>query len=178
VHASNFRKVKRVSDVIKVFNLVRETLPAKLILIGDGPERVNIEQECRDSKFCDDIRFLGKQEAVEEILSICDVFLLPSETESFGLAALEAMACQVPVISSNTGGLPELNIQGKTGFMSNVGDVEDMAKNAINILQDEKRLAEFKQNALARAREFDIEKIMPIYENLYKTVISKSAMPA
>ncbi len=175
VHASNFRKVKRVSDVIKIFNIVRDTLPAKLIMIGDGPERVNIEQECRDSKHCDDIRFLGKQEAVEEILSICDLFLLPSETESFGLAALEAMACQVPVISTNTGGLPELNIEGKTGFMSNVGDVEDMAKNAINILQDEKRLAQFKLNALAHARDFDIEKIMPVYENLYKEVISKSA---
>jgi N-acetyl-alpha-D-glucosaminyl L-malate synthase BshA len=176
VHASNFRKVKRVSDVIKVFNLVREVIPTKLILIGDGPERVNIEQECRDSKFCDDIRFLGKQEAVEEILSICDLFVLPSETESFGLAALEAMACQVPVISTNTGGLPELNIQGKTGFMSNVGDVEDMAKNAISILQDEKRLAQFKQNAVAHARDFDIDKIMPVYEKLYESVIASQQM--
>jgi L-malate glycosyltransferase len=173
VHASNFRKVKRVSDVIKVFNIVRDKLPAKLIMIGDGPERVNIEQECRDSNYCDDIRFLGKQEAVEEILSICDLFILPSETESFGLAALEAMACQVPVISTNTGGLPELNVQGKTGFMSNVGDVDDMAKNAIHIIEDDKRLAQFKQQALARAREFDIDKIMPVYEQLYKRVLAK-----
>jgi L-malate glycosyltransferase len=174
VHASNFRKVKRVGDVIKVFNKVMEKISCKLILIGDGPERVNIEQECRESKYCDDIRFIGKQEAVEEILSICDLFLLTSETESFGLAALEAMACQVPVISTNTGGLPELNIHSKTGFMSNVGDTDDMAKNAIYILEDEQRLAQFKQLALARAKDFDLKNIMPMYEQLYDRVISKA----
>ena len=173
VHASNFRKVKRVPDVIKVFNKIMETIPSKLILIGDGPERVNVEQDCRESKYCDHIRFLGKQEAVEEILSICDLFVLPSETESFGLAALEAMACQVPVISTNTGGLPELNIQGKTGFMSDVGDINDMAKNAVYILEDDKRLAQFKLQALTHAKEFDIEKIMPVYESLYKKVVEK-----
>jgi N-acetyl-alpha-D-glucosaminyl L-malate synthase BshA len=173
VHASNFRKVKRVGDVVKVFNKVMESIPAKLILIGDGPERVNVEQDCRESKYSDHIRFLGKQEAVEEILSVCDLFILPSETESFGLAALEAMACQVPVISTNTGGLPELNVQGVTGFMSNVGDVDEMAKNAVYILGDDKRLAQFKQQALAHAKKFDIEKIMPLYENLYKKVIGQ-----
>jgi len=173
VHASNFRKVKRVPDVIKVFNKIMETIPSKLILIGDGPERVNVEQDCRESKYCDHIRFLGKQEAVEEILSICDLFVLPSETESFGLAALEAMACQVPVISTNTGGLPELNIQGKTGFMSDVGDINDMAKNAVYILEDDKRLAQFKLQALTHAKEFDIDKIMPVYESLYKKVVEK-----
>ena len=173
VHASNFRTVKRVGDVVKVFGKVLEKIPSKLILIGDGPERVNIEHECRESKFCDHIRFLGKQEAVEEILSICDLFVLPSETESFGLAALEAMACQVPVITTNTGGSPELNVQGITGFMSNVGDVDDMAKNAIHILEDEDRLKKFKKQALEHALTYDIKFIMPRYEKVYEEVIKK-----
>lgn len=172
VHASNFRPVKRVSDVVKVFGKVVEKIPCKLLLIGDGPDRTAIEKQCRDCEACDHIRFLGKQEAVEEILSVSDLFLLPSETESFGLAALEAMACQVPVISSNTGGIPELNVNGVTGFMSDVGDVDDMAKNAIYILEDEKRLAQFKHNALEHAKKFDIKKIMPMYEALYQKVIN------
>lgn len=174
VHASNFRKVKRVGDVIKVFSKVQEKIPSKLLLIGDGPERNNIEIECRETKGCENIRFLGKQEPVEEILSVCDLFILPSETESFGLAALEAMACQVPVISTNTGGIPELSVQGVTGFMSNVGDVDDMAKNAIYILEDDKRLAKFKHNALENAKKFDINIIMPLYEKLYEQVIEQS----
>jgi len=171
VHASNFRAVKRVGDVIKVFSRVVEKIPSKLILIGDGPERVNIERECRETNFCEHIRFLGKQEAVEEILSICDLFVLPSETESFGLAALEAMACQVPVITTNTGGSPELNIQGVTGFMSNVGDVDDMAKNSIYILEDAERLKQFKKQALDHARTYDIKNIMPKYEQVYEQVL-------
>jgi N-acetyl-alpha-D-glucosaminyl L-malate synthase BshA len=175
VHASNFRAVKRVPDVIEVFNRIMEKVPSRLILIGDGPERPGVERLCRESKWCDSIRFLGKQEAVEEILSIADLFILPSETESFGLAALEAMACQVPVISTNTGGLPELNVQGVTGFMSNVGDVDDMAKNAIYILQDEKRLLQFKKQALEHAKKYDIRNIMPTYEKLYERVINSSA---
>jgi N-acetyl-alpha-D-glucosaminyl L-malate synthase BshA len=175
VHASNFRAVKRVGDVIKVFGRVLEKIPSKLILIGDGPERVNIERECRDSIFCDHIRFLGKQEAVEEILSICDLFVLPSETESFGLAALEAMACQVPVITTNTGGSPELNVQGVTGFMSNVGDVDDMAKNAIYILEDADRLKKFKKQALEHALTYDIKFIMPKYERVYEEVLKKKS---
>jgi N-acetyl-alpha-D-glucosaminyl L-malate synthase BshA len=144
-----------------------------MILIGDGPERAGAERFARESKHCENIRFLGKQEAVEEILSIADLFILPSETESFGLAALEAMACQVPVISTNTGGLPELNVQGKTGFMSNVGDVNDMAKNSIAILEDDKKLAQFKKQALEHSKQYDIHKIMPLYEKLYNTVISQ-----
>ena len=174
VHASNFRKVKRVEDVVAVFNKINKVIPSKLLLIGDGPERHSIERACRECEYSDDIRFLGKQEAVEEILSVCDLFILPSETESFGLAALEAMACQVPVISSNTGGIPELNVQGVTGFLSNVGDVDDMAKNGIYILEDDKRLAQFKSNALDQAKKFDIKKITPMYEDLYIKVIEES----
>lgn len=173
IHTSNFRKVKRVEDVVHVFTRIIKKVPAKLLLIGDGPERSVIEKLVRQTGACENIRFLGKQEAVEEILSVCDLFIMPSETESFGLAALEAMACQVPVISSNAGGIPELNIQGKTGFLSNVGDVEDMAKNAIYILEDEARLAQFKSNALEHARKFDIKFIMPLYEAYYEKIIEK-----
>lgn len=171
-HVSNFRKVKRVEDVVKMFEIVHKAVPSKLFLVGDGPERMGIEMLCRNLKICDDVRFLGKQEAVEELLAVSDLFLLPSETESFGLAALEAMAVEVPVISSNAGGIPEINIHGKTGFMSNVGDYTDMAKNAIYILQDEARLKEFKSNALQQARTFDIENILPQYEAYYKRVIT------
>jgi N-acetyl-alpha-D-glucosaminyl L-malate synthase BshA len=172
IHTSNFRKVKRVEDVIYVFKNVREKMDSKLLLVGDGPERNNVESICRTIGYCDDIRFLGKQDAVEELLAIADLFILPSEKESFGLAALEAMACEVPVISSNTGGLPEINIQGITGYMSNVGDIEDMSKNAIHILEDETRLNEFKANALAQAKQFEISKILPKYEDYYLKVIA------
>jgi L-malate glycosyltransferase len=173
IHTSNFRPVKRVEDVLKIFVEVRKQIPSKLLLVGDGPERISLEQRSRDCEnAAADIRFLGKLEAVEEVLSVSDLFLMPSETESFGLAALEAMACEVPVISTNTGGLPELNVQGKTGFMSNVGDVEDMVKNSLFILRDE-NLPMFKKNALARAKEFDIEKILPRYVECYEKVLSK-----
>jgi L-malate glycosyltransferase len=174
VHTSNFRKVKRIGDVIKVFYNIHKEIPSKLLMIGDGPERTGAEQTCRDLDICHDVRFLGKLEAVEEVLSVADLFLMPSEKESFGLAALEAMACEVPVISSNTGGIPELNIQGVTGFLSNIGDIDDMTKNALYIL-DQKNLPKFKQNALARAKEFDISKILPLYEGYYKKVIEKTA---
>lgn len=174
VHTSNFRKVKRVQDVVQVFKRVREEIPSKLLLIGDGPERHNIEQLCRELDICDDVRFLGKQDMIEEILSICDLFVMPSETESFGLAALEAMACQVPVISSNAGGIPELNINGVTGFMSNVGDVDDMAKNAKIILATDESLKKFKSQALSRAKEFDTDVITPLYEQYYAKVIEAS----
>jgi N-acetyl-alpha-D-glucosaminyl L-malate synthase BshA len=174
VHTSNFRKVKRTQDVIYIFQKILEKVPAKLLMVGDGPERVNCEQLCRDLKVCDHVRFLGKQDAVEEILSVSDLFIMPSESESFGLAALEAMACKVPVISSNTGGLPELNIDGVTGFMDNVGDVEGMAKHAIYILEDEDRLNKFKENALKRAAEFDLDLVLPMYEDFYREVIAKS----
>lgn len=170
VHTSNFRKVKRVDDVIRIFYNIRKEVPAKLLLVGDGPERNHIEALCREMGTCDDVRFLGKLEAVEEVLSVADLFLMPSEKESFGLAALEAMACEIPVISTNVGGLPELNIHGKTGFLSDVGDVEDMTKNAMVIL-DKDNLQTFKKNALERAKEFEISKIMPIYEAVYQEVL-------
>jgi N-acetyl-alpha-D-glucosaminyl L-malate synthase BshA len=172
VHTSNFRKVKRVEDVIAVFNIIRKTVPSKLLLVGDGPERGIMENMCRELNICQDVRFLGKLDAVEEVLSVADLFIMPSEKESFGLAALEAMACEVPVISSNVGGLPELNIQGKTGFLSNVGDVEDMAKNALYIL-DESHLQTFRTNALNRAKEFDSNNIVPMYIAYYQEVLDK-----
>jgi len=173
VHTSNFRKVKRIPDVINVFNNIHKVIPSKLLMIGDGPERNEAEETCRHLGICDDVRFLGKLEAVEEVLSVADLFLMPSEKESFGLAALEAMACEVPVISTNAGGIPELNVQGVTGFMSNVGDVEDMTKNALVIL-DKNNLPTFKANALKRAQEFDITKILPQYEDYYVEVMERS----
>ncbi|WP_079687037.1 N-acetyl-alpha-D-glucosaminyl L-malate synthase BshA [Ohtaekwangia koreensis] len=174
VHTSNFRKVKRIPDVIHVFANVRREIPAKLLMIGDGPERNHAEKMCRELGICDDIRFLGKLEAVEEVLSVADLFIMPSEKESFGLAALEAMACEVPVISTNTGGLPELNVQGVTGFMSAVGDVEDMTRKSLFVL-DPNNLPRFKESALKRAQEFDITKILPLYENYYQKILVKSA---
>lgn len=176
VHTSNFRKVKRVQDVVKIFAKVIEKIPAKLLLAGDGPERIEVEQLCRELNLKDDVRFLGKLDAVEEILSVSDLFILPSETESFGLAALEAMACKLPVISSNAGGIPELNIDGVTGFLDEVGDVDSMAAHAIYILEDDARLQKFKENALAHAKTFDIKYIMPIYEKFYEEVILKSKL--
>jgi N-acetyl-alpha-D-glucosaminyl L-malate synthase BshA len=174
IHVSNFRKVKRVQDVVAVFHqIVKGGVKAKLLLVGDGPERAPIEQIVRDLDLCNHVTFLGKQEKVEELLAVSDLFVMPSESESFGLAALEAMACEVPVISSNTGGIPEINIHNKTGFLSNVGDVEDMASHAIKLLQDEKMLATFKQNALAQAKTFHIDKILPIYESCYHNVLKK-----
>lgn len=172
-HISNFRKVKRVEDVIHTFEKVRRQRPCKLLMIGDGPERPMAENLCRELHICDDVRYLGKQDKLEELLSISDIFLLPSEYESFGLAALEAMACEVPVISSNTGGLAEINVHGETGFLANVGDTESMANYALEILKDETTLKEFKSRALARARMFNIDLIIPQYEQLYKDVLSR-----
>ena len=176
VHTSNFRSVKRVPDVLKIFAKVRESIPCKLLLVGDGPERPHIEKLCREMGNCSDVRFLGKLEAVEEVLSVADLFLMPSEKESFGLAALEAMACEVPVISTNAGGIPELNINGVTGFTSNIGDVADMVKNALYVL-DDANLPTFKANALARAKEFDVDIIVPLYEAFYqKTIMEQPAI--
>ncbi|WP_304235437.1 N-acetyl-alpha-D-glucosaminyl L-malate synthase BshA [Jiulongibacter sediminis] len=172
VHISNFRRVKRIGDVITAFGKIRESIPSKLLLIGDGPERVKMEKLCRDLGLCDDIRFIGKLDVIEEVLSVADLFFMPSEKESFGLAALEAMACEVPVISTNAGGLPELNVNGVTGFMSEIGDVDDMVKNALHVLSD-KNLATFKTNALKRAKEFDIKNIVPKYEAYYRKIIEK-----
>ncbi|HOY04551.1 MAG TPA: N-acetyl-alpha-D-glucosaminyl L-malate synthase BshA [Saprospiraceae bacterium] len=173
-HTSNFRKVKRVEDVILIFKKIFEKVPSKLLMIGDGPERQNAERMCREMGLCDEVRFLGKQDAIEELLAICDLFVIPSESESFGLAALEAMACEVPVISSNSGGLPEVNIHGVTGFMSDAGNVNEMARYAIDLLQNEEMLARFRTNALAQARRFDIDNVLPDYEAYYEEILEKS----
>jgi len=167
VHASNFRGVKRVQDVVKVFAEVRKNLPAKLLMVGDGPERPVMENLVKEFKLTEDVRFLGKQEQIEEILVVSDLFVLTSDYESFGLAALEAMAARMPVISTNAGGLPEINLHGITGFLANVGDVETMSTYAIGLLQDESKLATLKQNAFEQAQKFDISNIVPVYEKLY-----------
>jgi len=174
IHTSNFRKVKRTSDVIRIFEKVQAVIPSKLLMVGDGPERVYDEQLCRTLGICDHVRFLGKQDAIEEILSVSDLFLMPSESESFGLAALEAMACKVPAITTNAGGLPELNVDGYCGYMSNVGDVDAMAANAISILENDAILKQFKENAFIRAQDFDLKKILPSYVDFYKEVIENS----
>lgn len=170
-HVSNFRKVKRVEDVIHVFQKVREKMPCKLLMIGDGPERPNAEELSRSLEVCNDIRFLGKQEQMDEILSISDLFLLTSSYESFGLSALEAMSCGVPVISTNAGGLGEINEHGYTGYLSNVADVEDMAQHAISILENEQILNQFKTQAKTHAMKFEKQHIIPQYEQLYNEVV-------
>ncbi len=170
VHVSNFRPVKRIKDVITIFAKIQEKLPSKLLMVGDGPDREQADLLSKKLGVRDQILFLGNSNEVNKILCYADLFLLPSETESFGLAALEAMAAKTPVISSNSGGLPEVNINGKTGFLSNVGDTEDMAKNAIYILENKERLMEFKVNAQIFARKFSIENILPLYEEMYRTI--------
>jgi N-acetyl-alpha-D-glucosaminyl L-malate synthase BshA len=166
-HISNFRKVKRIPDVVEIFYEVQKTIPAKLMMVGDGPEKIIAEELCEKLGITDKVIFFGNSNEIDEILSYSDLFLLPSETESFGLAALEAMAWSVPVISSNSGGLPEVNIPGVSGYLSNVGDVADMAKNAIKILENDTVLNEFRANALSVAQQFDIKNILPLYEELY-----------
>ncbi|PHI19788.1 N-acetyl-alpha-D-glucosaminyl L-malate synthase BshA [Lewinellaceae bacterium SD302] len=174
IHVSNFRPVKRVHDVIYIFKIINDEIPSKLLLIGDGPERQRCEELCRKLSLCDHIRFLGKQDAIEELLAVADVFLLPSESESFGLAALEAMACEVPVVSSNVGGIPEVNIDGETGFLSGVGMVDKMAEDILKIFKDEDSLETFRAGALAQAARFDINEILPRYEAYYEEVIERS----
>lgn len=174
MHTSNFRKVKRIEDIIQVFAKVQKQVPSKLLLVGDGPERSGIEALCRDLGVSADVRFLGKLDTIEEALSLADLFFLTSEKESFGLAALEAMACEVPVISSNAGGIPEVNIHGETGFVSEIGDIDDMVANTIKILTDETLHTQMKANALARAKEFSLEKILPMYERYYEKVVGQS----
>lgn len=168
-HISNFRPVKRVEDVVRIFSEVRKEIPSKLLMIGEGPERAKAEKLVKELKISKDVFFLGNSTEVTKILCYTDIFLLPSQTESFGLAALEAMAARTAVISTNTGGLPEVNIEGVTGFLSNLGDVRDMAKNAISILKDNKTLETFKQNAKAHTKKFSLESILPFYENIYKS---------
>jgi N-acetyl-alpha-D-glucosaminyl L-malate synthase BshA len=166
-HISNFRKVKRVEDVLHIFSAVNKKIKSRVLLVGDGPERYRLEELCRELNLCDRVKFLGKVRDTQHVLEISDLFILPSETESFGLAALEAMAMGVPVISSNTGGIPEVNIDRETGFTSNVGDVEDMAKNALHILKDKETHDAFRHRALERSQLFDVEQIVQQYEELY-----------
>ena len=171
-HTSNFRKLKRVDDVIKIFEEVYRKVPAKLLLIGDGPERSSLEALCRTIGLCDEIIFLGKQDAVERLLSISDLFILPSTHESFGLAALEALATEVPVISSNVGGIPEVNVHGETGFLSDVGNVKEMANYAIELLQKPEMMKQFRMNAIKKADTFSKEVIVPQYEAVYNKAIN------
>lgn len=170
-HISNFRKVKRIPDIIKIFYNIQKEMPAKLMMVGDYPEKEKAEILCMELGIYDKVIFFGNSNEIDKILCLTDLFLLPSETESFGLAALEAMACGVPVISSNSGGLPEVNFEGISGYLSNVGNVEEMAANAIKILKDDKTLSEFKANALEVAKKFDIKNILPKYEALYQKAI-------
>ncbi|MBL7898220.1 MAG: glycosyltransferase, partial [Crocinitomicaceae bacterium] len=172
-HISNFRKLKRLHDVVSIFNLIHKKVPAKLILAGDGPERFAAEQQCKELGICKDVEFVGNVQSADEILDISDLFLLPSETESFGLAALEALASGVPVISSNSGGLPEVNEQGVSGFLSKVGNVKEMADNALKILATPESLAKFRQQAYEHSLKFSLESILPKYEALYDRVLKK-----
>ena len=174
-HISNFRKVKRIPDVIQIFNLIQKAIPAKLMMVGDGPEKEKAERLCFELGIQDKVIFFGNSNEIDKILSYSDLFLLPSETESFGLAALEAMAWSVPVISSNSGGLSEVNFDGQSGYLSNVGNIEEMAANALKILQDESTLNKFKENALSIANKFDIKNILPIYEALYQDALKNKS---
>jgi L-malate glycosyltransferase len=170
-HISNFRPVKRITDVVRIFQKVQERLPAKLLLAGDGPDRAIVERLARDLGICNNITFIGKVRETGPILELSDLFLLPSETESFGLAALEAMAEGVPVVSSNTGGIPEVNIDGYSGFTSDVGDVDSMAANAIRILENKETHQVFRKNALEQAKKFELSEVLPLYEELYESVL-------
>ena len=174
-HISNFRKVKRIDDVVKIFYEIQKEVPSKLMMVGDGPEKEKAETLCQELGIQSKVIFFGNSNEIDKILCFTDLFLLPSETESFGLAALEAMSCGVPVISSNSGGLPEVNVDGVTGYLSNVGDVANMSKNAISILRDDTVLNQFKRNALQEASEYDIKKILPLYEKVYEDVIKSYA---
>ncbi|MFZ9261911.1 MAG: N-acetyl-alpha-D-glucosaminyl L-malate synthase BshA [Chitinophagaceae bacterium] len=173
LHASNFRKVKRIADVIYTFNKIKKNISSKLLLVGDGPERHMAEELCRELGIFEETRFVGKQQDMEDIYAIADLFLLPSEYESFGLAALEAMAAGTPVVATNAGGIPEIITHGKNGFLSDVGDVEQMSKQAITILENEKILKSFSEAARKQAETFDINNIVPKYEALYNQVLKK-----
>jgi len=172
-HISNFREVKRIPDIIKVFNNIQKEIPSKLLMIGEGPEKKDAKKLTKKLGIQDKVLFLGNSYEIDRILCYSDLFMLPSETESFGLSALEAMASGVPVISTNSGGLPEVNIHGVSGYLSNIGDIEDMSRNAIHILNDEARLNEFKINARKEAQKFDLHQIVPQYEAIYEETMSK-----
>lgn len=174
VHTSNFRQVKRVTDAIRIFEQVVKEIPSKLILVGDGPDRSECERLCRQLNLCDNIKFLGKQDGLVEILNAADIFLIPSQSESFGLAALEAMSCGIPVVSSSVGGLPELIRHNETGFIAEIGDVKRMAKYVVDLLTNEKKYALFSENSRKRAVEvFDKSKVIPMYEDLYNKVLGR-----
>lgn len=173
-HISNFRKVKRISDIVKIFFEIQKQIPAKLMMVGEGPEKENAEIQCQTLGIQDKVIFFGNSNEIDKILCFSDLFLLPSETESFGLAALEAMSCRVPVISSNAGGLPEVNLHGYSGFLSEVGNVKEMANYGIQILKNQQTLDSFKNNAFERAKMFDIKNILPLYEDLYHRVLLKN----
>lgn len=170
-HISNFRKVKRIPDIVKIFYKIQQKIPAKLMMVGDGPEKEKAEILCEELGIQDKVIFFGNSNEIDKILSYSDLFLLPSETESFGLAALEAMAWSVPVISSNSGGLPEVNFDGVSGYLSDVGNVDEMAENALKILENEEILKTFKENSLSVAKQFDIKNILPLYEDIYQQAI-------
>lgn len=169
-HISNFRKVKRVKDVVKIFEKVNKEIPSKLLMIGDGPERIKAEELCRKLGLAKKVKFLGKLRIIEKMLAISDVFVLPSETESFGLVALEAMASNTAIISTNSGGISEVNIEGRTGLLSNVGDVDKMAKDTISLLKNSELLERFKSNALAHAKSFALKNILPKYNTIYQSL--------
>jgi len=177
-HISNFRKVKRIQDVIEVFYRLQLEVPAKLLMVGEGPEREAAEARVSELGISDKVKFLGNSNEVDKILCFSDLFLLPSEAESFGLAALEAMVNRVAVVSSNAGGIPEVNVDGVTGYLSNVGNIADMAQNAIRILENDEVLEQFKTRAEKEAKKFDIRKVVPLYEQLYEDVLQKSAIPS
>jgi len=174
VHISNFRPLKRIIDVLKIFSRISKKINSKLIMVGDGPDKKKAKDFLRKNDLKNKVIFLGKTNEVDEILCSSDLFLLPSEKESFGLAALEAMALKIPVISSNVGGLKELNINGNSGYTSEVGDIESMANNAIEILSNEKLENKFKTQAFENAKKYDINKVIPLYEAIYKRAIKKS----
>ncbi|MCS6990347.1 MAG: N-acetyl-alpha-D-glucosaminyl L-malate synthase BshA [Chitinophagales bacterium] len=176
LHTSNFRKVKRTGDVVEIFYRISKQMPARLLLVGDGPERQQAEQRCRELGISDQVVFLGKLDPVEDVLAISDLFLLPSETESFGLAALEAMACHVPVIATKVGGLPEIVLDGQTGYLCAVGDIGDMAAKALSLLGDESRLKQFRAQAAAQAERYDMHLIVPRYEAYYMTVLQQAGV--
>ena len=172
IHISNFRALKRVQDVIKIFYEVRKKLEAKLLLVGDGPDRSDCEQLVRELEISEHVRFMGKQDALVELLSVSDIFMIPSQSESFGLSALEAMSCGVPVISSSVGGLPELNLHNETGYIAEIGDVDRMAKYAVDLLLDKKKYELFSKNARKRAEDFSEDKIVPRYEKFYEQIVN------
>ena len=176
-HISNFRKVKRIEDIVRIFYEIQKEVPSKLMMVGEGPEKEGAEQLCEQLGIQSKVIFFGNSNEIDKILCFSDLFLLPSETESFGLAALEAMAWSVPVISSNSGGLPEVNFDGVSGYLSDVGNIDEMAENAIKILENETTLATFKANALDVAKQFDIKNILPLYEKLYQEAIEKTHQP-